>query len=496
MKQKSIYEIISENEENGKLKDDFSLPSDDDKETLQFADGAMDGMSIYHIAPYQADEEDFKLIETAVNMASAGNTKEAETTFAKLGKKARAVQLVDIFQQYIIDHSKTLNVNNLFECAMELILHSSEKESIKFALEILELINTDRETVKKYIRTIGLSDEFTIFAIWIMQTWENGNKEIFKLAQKVNGWGKIHAVEALNPETEEIKNWILMHGTQNYVVNAYSALTCWKKSQAEERLKGKISFEEFEGILTIVDALLDEGPTTGISAIKNSDEIISDIISRSESFDLTIEDYETILNIEYWAENEREKKPLTIMACNKALSDEKCQFAVKNAVKDGKGIRLAEKLGIDYKENLLNCLNNDFENNFCQCNYLIEDEKYIEKTLEIFRNKLPFDEMLGEPENKDVGYAENFKNSTAFQVIVQNLRNKPLIGKDLIIKGLKCKNIRCRRSALTTIQHWVKLKNVPVSQLSTEIYNEIIALSKKESDEVTKKIAEDLLENK
>ena len=40
------------------------------------------------------------------------------------------------------------------------------------------------EILKKAVRNIGLSDEFTVFAVWIMRGWENGNKEVFELAKK------------------------------------------------------------------------------------------------------------------------------------------------------------------------------------------------------------------------------------------------------------------------------------------------------------------------
>ena len=48
---------------------------------------------------------------------------------------------------------------------------------------------------------------------------------------------KIKLLHQLMAEAEEIRKWILMEGVHNDVMPAYSALTCWNKSNAEDVLR-------------------------------------------------------------------------------------------------------------------------------------------------------------------------------------------------------------------------------------------------------------------
>ena len=58
----SIYEVIKASLVDGRLPEDFSLPKDEDSDqNLPFADGAMDGIYIYHMPHTPMTDEDFNL---------------------------------------------------------------------------------------------------------------------------------------------------------------------------------------------------------------------------------------------------------------------------------------------------------------------------------------------------------------------------------------------------------------------------------------------------
>ena len=56
--------------------------------------------------------------------------------------------------------------------------------------------------------------------------------EILELAKKVRGWGRIHCVDFIEPENDEIKEWLLLNGVDNDVVPAYSALRVFEKAES------------------------------------------------------------------------------------------------------------------------------------------------------------------------------------------------------------------------------------------------------------------------
>ena len=148
---------------------------------------------------------------------------------------------------------------------------------------MLELVRVDDDNLKDMLRIIGLSDEFTLFVIFIMQQWENANEEIFRLAKKTKGWGRIHAIERLIPDTPEIRDWLLREGVLNNVLPAYSAINCWEGSEAENLLFApELSKEDFSAITALIAALLDEGPCPGISEIEKGDEAIKAYLRRAK----------------------------------------------------------------------------------------------------------------------------------------------------------------------------------------------------------------------
>ena len=492
--QKSIYELISDNIINGKLDENFTIP-DDSEGPVKFAAGAMDGMCVYHMRPYEMTTEDYNILEKSVAAVAKGDFEQTDKLWAELGKSARAIQVVDQFQQYIQEHADEIDVATAYPCVFDIVCKSNNKESIKFALEFMELLDTSQDFIMDVVRTIGLSDEFTIFSAWIMRGWDNGNNELFELAQKVDGWGRIHIIELLEPDTEEIRKWLLTEGTKNDVVYAYSALTCWEKSDARQRLcSSDLSYEEYCGLLTLADALLDEGPVWGISKIENADDILSDIVSRANEFTLSIDDYETIRRISV-ATGDEDNYPLAKQSCDDVLFSDRCRLTVEKAITEGKGIELASLLDIDYKESLMLSLEKDFHNNRFYCDKLLGDDVYTERVLDVFRNNLPFEEMVGEPQDS-IAVGKDFESSMTYQVLLQYLRDKPFVGTDIVLKGFQCRTLTCRNAALACVKKWVKLKKMPLKELSPELFEAVSELYPAEPNENASETLKELLEGK
>lgn len=270
----ALFEIIVNSLVDGKLPRDFSLPSIDDGK-IKWADGAMDGVTLYHMGTSAADENELVLMEQAVRATAEGNLEKSIELFTELGKLKSALSLIDNLQQFIIEHQNELTARNVLVTSAKIVRQSEDRECVKYGLAMLELFNIGKiEELISMVTTIGLSDEFTLFALFILLKLEDGNERIFELAKKVHGWGRIHAIERLEPSTDEIKNWILMEGVHNDILPAYSALTCWNKANVAQIIKGDLSEDMVKGIKDIINGLLDEGPVAGCSTIKDWEECL------------------------------------------------------------------------------------------------------------------------------------------------------------------------------------------------------------------------------
>ncbi len=346
----------------------------------------------------------------------------------------------------------------------------------------LELFNTDNEEkIKDIVRTIGLSDEFSLFAVYVMLQWEDGNNEVYQLAKKIYGWGRIHAIERIEPTTEEIQEWLLKEGVHNTILPSYSALTCWQKSDAENRLKNP-SKEEMAGIRDIIAGLLEEGPVSGISGIENHNDIIMVFLNQMEKLELTLEDYEVIRGIRIYFENQdADTDNIGIVSlCNKLLDTDICRDVVLEAVKEGRAIGLAQDLKLDYKEDILGLLKTSFEEKFYLCSFIMAD--YKDAVLKIFRENLPLEEMKTLPTNS-LGLGKEYQKQHCLENILQELKIYPLEGQEFVETALQSAPIRTRNIGIAVLESWVNMKQIPLKELMPEIYKLLCRLRDIETDE-------------
>ena len=262
----SIYRIHAAIQPNGELPSSFSLRSPD-PEGIAWADGAWDGVCIYH---NRLETPDLAPIILVLRRGSSHVFAHAKMALPEVFPDADHSMLayVDAAQNWILDHSEELDATNLYLFARHLLFYARETEEVKLALSLLEIIwNEKDEEARQAVRELAASDEFTLFATFAVRNWENKNEEIFRMAQKTHDWGRIHAVASLEPTTAEIRRWLLREGVDNDVMPEYSALTVAEKIdllnvvQAADR-----NGEDFVAAGRILAALIesDGGPVLGI----------------------------------------------------------------------------------------------------------------------------------------------------------------------------------------------------------------------------------------
>lgn len=333
---KSIYETIKENIVNGELPRDFSLPSDKSENQVCFADGARDGIAVYHMGHAKMSNESMSKLNELMHNVSDGNF---ELGFAKLSDFAKdklALNAIDDVEGFIYNNKDWIDPDNLHKFAEECLM-SDDRNIVKYGMEMTEVFSEPNESMKEIIRTLGLSDEFTIFAIFNMQHWSNANDEIFRLAQKVHGWGRVHAVKYLEPASEEIKSWLLKEGVKNDVMPDYSALEVYKKADVRELLKAELTDDVFESVVLIMDSLLSEGPVSGISAVEDADPMLLDFLEQVKRHRLSLDICETVRRI-ISDDNSDEVNSL----CGQILNSDETKQIVNESLNEGKGINLAE----------------------------------------------------------------------------------------------------------------------------------------------------------
>ena len=304
--EQSIYDLICAGRVGDSvLPSEFSLPPEagEAEQGIAFADGALDGITMFHSAPEALTEDARQRMGELILAAGTGRFAEAEAGFQAFCKAHRVITIIDELQRFIVDHEDDLDFDKLYAFAVHLLLESKAKECVKVGLSILEVFETwDNEALAGAIRRIGLSDEFTLFSLFCMQHWPAADAEIFELAKRVRGWGRVHCVAFIETEDPEIKEWLLLNGVDNDVLPAYTAWPVYQKADVARVLdREKLSYEEVHALLALTEALLDEGPVRGISNMEDPQGYLEKVLAKARGCaGLTEEDQEILHAIEGW----------------------------------------------------------------------------------------------------------------------------------------------------------------------------------------------------
>ena len=500
----SIYELIKSSiQANGELPEDFKLPPKDPN-GVPWADGALDGVYIYHTV---GNEEDIEPLKNIVFQISEGKFEEAETNLDKLDFSM--VSRTNSLLSWIIQEQKQINLNNLYEFASSRLVTTKNIEVIKFCLSVLAIMNveTDAETIEK-VKILALSDEFTLYCLNIFVKLENSNEEIFEIAKKVKGWGRVHSIGYLEVTNDEIKEWILEEGCHNDVLPAYTAYTCAKKINLVEILnEDKISNKKFNDISYLMNALLDESAITGMSALEDRELLIERYLEKAKTLSSTEDDYRALMTLKEYIKNNKEINNNLIKICDEILNSEKTRNNVKELLKEGYGYNIAKYLGIDIDKYILEYLqDNPLKNPYIVFN--ISERENMEKLVSLIEKKLTLEKLEGAPTDKFYSKNEENKEYIFLDTIIRKLGNfgrternfivslYPVaptasieepenyigIGENLIICALNSPYVDVRYGAVNTLESWKEKGYV----LSNEIVKNIKNLEKIEVDEELK----------
>ena len=500
----SIYELIKSSiQANGELPEDFKLPPKDPN-GVPWADGALDGVYIYHTV---GNEEDIEPLKNIVFQISEGKFEEAQNNLENLD--FFMISRRDPLLNWIIQEQKQINIDNLCEFTISQLSNSKNIEVIKFCLCVLEIIKleTEKDTIEK-VKILALSDEFTLYCLNILKNLKNSNEEIFEIAKKVKGWGRIYSIKYLKVTNDEIKEWILEEGCHNYIIPAYTAYTCAKKINLVEILnEDKISSKKFNDISYLMNALLDEEAITGISNLEDRELLIERYLEKAKTLASAEEDYYAIITLKEYIKNNKEINNELIKICDEILNSEKTRNIVKELLKEGYGYNIAKYLGIDIDKYILEYLqDNPLKNPYIVFN--ISERENMEKLVSLIEKKLTLEKLEGAPTDKFYSKNEKNKEYIFLDTIIKKLGNfgrnegkfvvsvYPVdptasmdepenyigIGENLIICALNSPYVDIRYGAVNTLESWKEKGYI----LSNEIIENIKKLEKLEVDEELK----------
>jgi hypothetical protein len=494
----SIYETIREAlTPEGRLPRNYEIPHKEaPPNELRWMVGAKDGAFVHHVSPKPTEE----VINKTIGFLKAGKPNKIPAVFKKLS----VIDLIDPLLSAIRENANDIGSRMVCEYAQFLAFESDDEELVKLGIALLGLFDWSEypETREKII-TLGLYEEFTLYVVVQAQNWDKWNDALFRIAQNVDGWGKIHAVERLKPETDEIKDWILCHGCENAVMDAYLGLVSANKGDMIGTLRrDDLDAEMFDSICVVIDALMDEGPTAGISEYEHAEEALLRFLRFADRYAVTLRHIWHILNVadfldsaEIAGKDEMEglcrgiaDKPLwkTLILSEIAKLDSDDFFYANN---------VAHRLNIDVDGFVYDAVKKDPIGKSSYVISLYKKPGYAKELTEMYERVLPLDEMA-------TGMGDylfsptHIRECNCLDMLLQELQEYPLLGERLVRTGLLSPVTRNRNMACGSLEAWSEKLGQPVSAFSPSLLETLNSVVAVEINKDTKKTMNQLIKGK
>ena len=135
------------------------------------------------------------------------------------------------------------------------------------------------------LRVLGRHEELTLYAaVALARQSDDPELELWRLAQGVDGWGRIQIVERLaGTERPEIKDVAPARGFRNSVMDEYTAYTAATTGDLVAALEGPVDDELLAGAVGILRALLAGGPAQDIGDYAEGPRALRMVLERVRS---------------------------------------------------------------------------------------------------------------------------------------------------------------------------------------------------------------------
>lgn len=479
---KPIFELLrGALSPDGRIDLDFDLPIEPLDKGCSFGPGAFDGLAFYHTKDEVTDDDpELKALIDIATLAAKNRTGRAMQAMEAFANEYHIFPYVEALQRHLVEDPDRYSPNEIGRFAIKLLFEAWQKEAVKLGLVLLALVDiSDDESLADLVHFFGIFEEFTLYCGNIICSWEGANQELFELLPDVSGWGRIHLVRMFHPETERMKLWLLENGVDNGILENYSALECYAKTDFLRHLREPLSHELFTGMRRIMLGLIREEALPGISVIPEREEVISEFLRvMGGRADLVIEDYEMLIDlIDYISDEEYELAHLMPLA--ERLLDRQARIVASRAMEEGKGFSFACMLGMEFQPQAFKMLEEKgVQDNEMTAFLLIENGYRVEEVLDLLRAhpELPAYDPSSPDYDPDATAVHGFLDA-----MLKALWTQPGKGEDFVCMALDA-NDRLKGGAMYLMEEWTTGTGWSLMEVSPRVYQHLAEVAQREKD--------------
>lgn len=365
--------------------------------------------------------------------------------------------------------------------------HGTRRDSVAIGLVLLGLTGDARD--RELLLLLGALESLTLYAAEALsRTQPDPERAVFELARRVEGWGRIHAVERLRECTDpEVKAWLLRGGYRNAVMDEYLA----HLAATTGDLAGALDAETVDEALLlgaggILRALCEGGPAADMRHYPDGPVAVASYLCHADRqpADLRLVAAVGVLRrfassakaVSCWTAAERARlQAMAEQLCDRpdwrqlvqdALDDEDLEVVKR-------GLWQAALVGVPFTDQVTRQLRRapyDFDLWYALVDYT-ED---IDPALRLADELLPLAELVTGP-TLAVGSCGQGPEGI-LDLVVSRLDAHPGKGWPLIAVALSNRTIRNREMALLALKAW------PAALITAEMRHALLAAAGREPD--------------
>ncbi|MFW6639303.1 hypothetical protein ACOALZ_04605 [Nocardiopsis algeriensis] len=432
----------------------------------------LDGVRIHHFG-VNADTEQADALAEIISRTVEGppDIAAAQRFHDALADTDALTVVDDLLEPLAARKVPRRRARTLFRWVLE---NGTHRNAIKIALGLLGLCGDERE--RELFVLLGTLDEFTLYAaVALWRSVPDPEPDLFRLARRATGWGRIHAVKRLEGTTDPtILAWLLREGFRSGIMDEYLAHFAAVNGRLLDALAGggapgEVDDALLDGAGGILSAMIlsEGGPAEGLAdypdafaALERYAELISDAPAVLGRFSDLVVIRNHLLGgpdrlgvpagevVELGRRFERVlERPEWKAQVHAHLDDpEDKDFHVALAAADRLGMR-----PFDAVLRRLSTVPQDFLSWYRAFRWAGPER--VNELVELAGAVLPVDELsTGPSEVSSVG--PGYENDLALESVLRGLVHAPGSGWPLIRAGLRNRCIGARSAAVAALEAW------------------------------------------
>lgn len=502
----ALYDFVVSNVDvEGRLRPaGHQLPDEHptDPSELSWAPGALDG-AFGHAGDVAGDEERAARVADVVRWACQRPSTRRRRVLYKQVREDTVLEIADPLAQHLSAHLPDPQAARDLGCW--LASTAPDRGAVKVGLVLLGVAGVGQAL--HVVRMLGAHEEFTLYAAAALANGTDDPEiELWAMARKVDGWGRIHCVERLQHTVDPaIRDWILRAGFRNAVLDDYLALIAARTGGLLPALRGPhVDRELLTAAGEILQALLPGGPDGDIDDYEDAADAVEAYLEAMRTRATDLGDLTAVTALQEWLASdtwsERLVAPgwstlqreLCLAACREITGRDHWQDRISVALLSedeaefDQAQRLAVTRGQDTFDALLARIRKEpLEGPWYQA-WREADRHRAQRLCEAARALLPLELIASGPADELLSGPDR-RPHAALEWTLQALRDYPGVGDDLLLVGLQSPVIRNRVMALKALQTW------PRRAWPAGAPDLVRALSTRDPDEHTRQYADRVL---